>query len=223
MRQKCGVIDGSEARLTHSVDSYVQDSATREELGLLAVMDALAEQERVSQRELAQQTGLHLKKVNYCLRELLARGYVKFRRAVQSSDKRGYLYVLTPAGVRAKSRLTYQFLQSAMGYYDQVETRFGRCLQRMARAGVRRVVLCGPTTAARIVLGLTAPEGVEIVGVVSRNGESGSFHGVPVLAPEALKAADWDGVLITALEDPDAMGAWIAGLGVPEERVWRLS
>ena len=49
----------------------LQDTATREDLGMLAVMEALAEDEEVTQRELSLRSGLHLKKVNYCLHKLL--------------------------------------------------------------------------------------------------------------------------------------------------------
>ena len=202
------------------VSAHVQDAASRAELGLLAVLEALAEDERVSQRQLAQRTGLNLKKVNYCLHELLGRGYVKFRRAVRQADKRAYLYVLTPAGLAAKSQLTYRFVRSALGYYNQVEARFARCLGQMAAAGVRQVVLCGPTAAARIVLGLGAQDGLQIVGVVGEHAEGEVFHGVPVLGPTQVPAGA--GVLITALE-PEAASRWVEGLGVSAARIWRLS
>ena len=71
-------------------------------------MEALEAGERVTQRDLARVTGLNLKKVNYCLRKLLEKGHVKFQRARRNPDKRTYLYILTPAGLRAKSHLVAQ-------------------------------------------------------------------------------------------------------------------
>ena len=47
---------------------------------MLAVMDALADQEQVTHRELSRKTGLNLKKANYCPRKLLGKGFVKFQR-----------------------------------------------------------------------------------------------------------------------------------------------
>ena len=62
--------------------------------------------EQITQRELARTTGLNLKKVNYCLQKLLEKGYIKFQRVRKNPDKRSYLYILTPAGLKAKSQLT---------------------------------------------------------------------------------------------------------------------
>ncbi|HEY79942.1 MAG TPA: hypothetical protein G4O05_02525, partial [Caldilineae bacterium] len=41
--------------------------------------------------------------------------------AVHNPDKRSYLYILTPAGLQAKSRLTYRFLRFTLDFYEQVE------------------------------------------------------------------------------------------------------
>ena len=114
-----------------------QDTATRQDLGMLAVMEALADEEQVTQRELSRQTGLNLKKVNFCLHKLLEKGHVKFQRALNNPDKRGYLYILTPTGVKEKSRLTYRFLKFTMAYYSRVEEKLMQCLAEMGDAGVR--------------------------------------------------------------------------------------
>ena len=82
----------------------LQDTATREDLGMLAVMEALAEDEEVTQRELSLRSGLHLKKVNYCLHKLLEKGQVRFQRVLDSPNKRAYLYVLTPAAAPRSAR-----------------------------------------------------------------------------------------------------------------------
>ena len=163
-----------------TLNTYVQDADTREELGVLALMDALAADERVSQRELAQRTGLTLKKVNYCLRKLLHKGHVKFHRAVQSRDKRAYLYILTPAGLRAKSRLTYRFLQVTLDYYNATAAHLRHTLQQIAAAGQHRVLLSGATDAARIALEQMGHTGVTIVGVLDDRYPDARFHQLPV-------------------------------------------
>ena len=130
--------------------------------------------QRRCQRELSRRTGLNLKKVNYCLHKLLEKGHVKFQRAVNNPDKRTYLYILTPAGFKAKSYLTYRFLKYTLDFYTQVESKLKRSLRDMAKVGVRRVVLYGASEAAKIVLGLVEAYGIEVVGVLdtpSRAGE----------------------------------------------------
>jgi hypothetical protein len=67
------------------------------------------------------------------------KGHVKFQRAVNNPDKRAYLYVLTPTGLKAKSRLTYRFLQNALRFYNDVEARMRQRLMEMAASGVERI------------------------------------------------------------------------------------
>ena len=205
------------------MDLTKQDSATREDLGLLAVMDALADEEQVTQRELSRRTGLNLKKVNYCLHKLLEKGHVKFQRVVNNPDKRAYLYILTPAGFKAKSHLTYRFLKFTLDFYNQVEVKLRHCLRDMAAAGVRTIVLCGASEAAKIVLGLVDGNGIEVVGIVDDGFGEDRFDGVSVLHGEDLGELEWDGLLITALEGLEEAEAQLRDWGLPEERIWRLS
>ena len=205
------------------MDLFKQSSETREDLGMLAVMDALAVEEQVTQRELSRQTGLNLKKVNYCLHKLLEKGYVKFQRAVNNPDKRVYLYILTPAGLKAKSQLTYRFLKFTLDFYGKMEEKLLRCLTEMLQAGVKRVVLYGASDVARILLGLVDGVGVDVIGVVDDSYEGREFHGVSVFKSEQLNELRWDGVLITALEDFDRVEERLQELGVVQEAIWRLS
>jgi DNA-binding MarR family transcriptional regulator len=205
------------------MDLIKQDSATREDMGLLAVMDALADEEQITQRELSRRTGLNLKKVNYCLHKLLEKGHVKFQRVVNNPDKRAYLYILTPAGFKAKSHLTYRFLKFTLDFYNQVDIKLRRCLRDMAAAGVKRIVLCGASDAAKIVLGLVAGNGIEVVGVVDSGYDADQFDGLLVLQGEDLGGLQWDGMLITALEELEEVESQLRDWGLPEEQIWRLS
>lgn len=72
----------------------------------------LLEQEpKLSQREIAERLGVSLGKVNYCLRALTERGWVKVGNFYRSENKRAYLYKLTPSGLAEKAALTLRFLR----------------------------------------------------------------------------------------------------------------
>ena len=200
-----------------------QDTTTREDLGMLSVMEALTESEEVTQRELSRQTGLNLKKVNYCLHRLLEKGHVKFQRALNNPDKRAYLYILTPAGFKEKSRLTYSFMKMTIGYYNRVEEKLEECLAAMGEAGTRRIILFGASEAARIVMSTVQHESIEVVGVVDSSFDGETFSGVRVAADNELQSLVWDGILITELDDLEDADIRLQELGVPESKVWRLS
>jgi EPS-associated MarR family transcriptional regulator len=200
-----------------------QSSSTKENLGFLAVMEAIEEKNHISQRELAKQTGLNLKKVNYCLHKLLKQGYIKFQKVKNSPDKRVYLYILTPSGLKAKSQLTYGFLRFTLDFYNRVEEKLRGRIRDMAASGVRRVILCGASDAARILVSVCEEtEDLDLLGVIDED-MGGEFFGLPVLKHEELGGADCDGILITTLENIDSAEEGLIQSGVPSERIWKLT
>ena len=63
-----------------------------------------------SQRQLARELGVSLGKTHYLLKALLGKGWVKAQNFQRSDHKLGYLYVLTPSGIRKRLDLTQAFL-----------------------------------------------------------------------------------------------------------------
>lgn len=86
----------------------------------VALLRRLAEAPQASQRELARETGVSLGKLNYALRALIDKGWVKAGNFSRSSDKLSYAYLLTPSGIEAKARLTSAFLARKMAEYDRL-------------------------------------------------------------------------------------------------------
>lgn len=79
--------------------------------------------------------GVSLGKANYCLRALLARGFVKVQNFRNSTNKPGYVYLLTPKGVAAKAELTRLFLARKREEYDALRLEIER-LQRESETAV---------------------------------------------------------------------------------------
>ncbi len=85
---------------------------------ILSVLRLLDASPPLTQREMAREMGVSLGKTNYCLRALLGKGFVKVQNFRKSSNKRGYVYLLTPEGVVAKAELTRQFLAYKVAEYE---------------------------------------------------------------------------------------------------------
>lgn len=105
--------------------STVPDSSI---LRLLRFIDA---NPPLTQREMALELGISLGKANYCMRAVLGEGFVKIQNFRKSTNKRGYVYLLTPEGVSAKAELTRHFLARKREEYDALRLEI-ESLQREA-------------------------------------------------------------------------------------------
>lgn len=75
-----------------------------------------------SQRELAKELGFSLGKLNYCLKSLKLKGFVKINNFKKQKNKFKYVqYVLTPKGISERTRLTINFMKKKMDEYDQLK------------------------------------------------------------------------------------------------------
>lgn len=97
-------------------DSVLQPGA-RDELRL-RVLRALDANPELSQRQLAAELGVSLGGVNYALKALVERGFVKAGNFRKSGNKVAYLYVLTPQGVAEKASLATAFLSRKLEEYE---------------------------------------------------------------------------------------------------------
>ena len=71
-----------------------------------------------TQRELADELGFSLGKLNYCLKSLKNKGLIKIRNFTKNPKKINYIYVLTPKGILEKTKLTINFMKRKMEEYD---------------------------------------------------------------------------------------------------------
>ncbi|MCK5744140.1 MAG: MarR family EPS-associated transcriptional regulator [Caldisericia bacterium] len=74
-----------------------------------------------TQRELVGQLNISLGKVNFLINALAEKGLVKLKRFKKSKKKKGYLYLLTPQGIKSKTDLTKHFLKSKIEEYKRLE------------------------------------------------------------------------------------------------------
>ena len=73
-----------------------------------------------TQRELAEELGFSLGKLNYCLKALKTKGLIKMKNFEKNPNKINYIYVLTPRGIAAKAKLTLNFMKRKMKEYDEL-------------------------------------------------------------------------------------------------------
>lgn len=85
------------------------------------VMRILQENPDLTQRELAEKLGVSVGGLNYCLKALMEKGWVKMQNFTHSKNKFGYVYILTPYGMSEKAALTSRFMKRKMEEYEALK------------------------------------------------------------------------------------------------------
>jgi EPS-associated MarR family transcriptional regulator len=98
----------------------------------LALLRLLEQHPEYSQRQLAVALGVSLGKTHYLMKAVLAKGWVKAQNFKRSDHKLGYLYVLTPQGVRQRLQLTQSFLARKENEYEMLKSQIASLREELA-------------------------------------------------------------------------------------------
>ena len=86
------------------------------------ILRTLEKEPESTQRQLASKLGFSLGKLNYCLKELKNKGFVKLKNFQKQPDKINVLqYILTPKGIAERTKLTINFMKRKMKEYDELK------------------------------------------------------------------------------------------------------
>ena len=92
----------------------------------LNVMRKIGKNKNVTQRDLADELGFSLGKLNYCLQKLKDKGFIKMGNFKRSKNKMKYIYILTPGGITQKTQLTINFMKYKMREYDELRKELNK-------------------------------------------------------------------------------------------------
>ena len=90
------------------------------------ILRRLAKDPGASQRALAEELGISVGKVNYCLKAMIEKGFLKANNFRTSQNKRAYMYYLTPQGFEEKARVTVRFLRRKLSEYESLEAEIAQ-------------------------------------------------------------------------------------------------
>ena len=99
-------------------------------LDLLRKLEANPE---YTQRELSQEMGVSLGKINYCMQKLIEKGWIKLTNFSNNPNKVSYIYLLTPKGIEQKTRLTFSFLALKLEEYEMLKKEISKLKQDAAK------------------------------------------------------------------------------------------
>jgi len=85
---------------------------------------------------MAKRMGISLGKVNFCVSELAAKGWIKITRLKSARKKIPYIYMLTPKGLEEKGKLTIRFLKRKVSEYEEIKMQISEIYQEAKHEAV---------------------------------------------------------------------------------------
>ncbi len=155
------------------------------------ILTHLQENELTTQRKISKRTGLSLGAVNILIKKMVRKGLVK----VEKLNARTVRYILTPQGMKEKTKLTYQFIRHSYNRILSITNAVEELLQEeMSANGIKRVILYGPADEVEQIL---------------KSALSGSSMKTEVIRPgeEGFKPSESDLVLTWRSEDEESLPA----------------
>jgi DNA-binding MarR family transcriptional regulator len=125
----------------------------------LALLENIERDPDVTQASLATQLGVAVGTVNWHLKRLIAKGYVKIKRA----ERKKLRYIITPEGIALRARLTVDYIEQQFLLYRNTRRRVGEQLEQIRRAGFERVRVVGAGDVADICKLTCLEQGIAIV------------------------------------------------------------
>lgn len=203
----------------------------RHDLHTRAILHEIEAGKPVSQRALSRKLGIALGLTNLLVRRIVQKGWAK---ATHIKPNR-VSYLITPAGIREKTRITRLYFENTIRLYSETRARIRESLDKLSAEwpaeeldghGQKRVVFYGAGEVAEI--GYISLQGTDLtlVGVVDDFAQR-PFFGLPVHKPEDLAAKDIGGVpysriIIMSIRKAGEIRARLKTLGVSPERVVTL-
>ena len=139
----------------------------------LAILERIEHDPDINQSTLATQLGVAVGTINWHLKRLISKGYVKIKPA----ERRKLRYIITPEGIALRARLTVDYIDQQFKLYRNTRQRVAEQITRLQQAGYKQVQLVGDGDVADICRLSCLEYGIEIV----------NDKGAPVMEVHGLK------------------------------------
>lgn len=133
--------------------------STNEELRELTLLEQIENDPDVNQSALATQLGVAVGTVNWHLKRLIAKGYVKAMRA----ERKKLRYIITPEGIALRARLAVDYVERSFSIYRKTRQRVKEHLDKVQEAGYNRVRILGRGDVVDICRLTCIEQGIEVV------------------------------------------------------------
>ena len=131
---------------------------TQETSRELTLLEEIESDPDVNQSTLATQLGVAVGTVNWHLKRLIEKGYVKATRA----ERKKLRYIITPEGLALRARLAVDYVETSFSLYRKTRQRVKDYAARLHRAGKDRVHILGEGDVADIARLTCLEQGIQV-------------------------------------------------------------
>ena len=110
---------------------------------VLNILKAIKDNPEVTQRELSSISGISLGKINFLLKSLVEKGWIKVENFKKSNHKNAYLYYMTPKGLEEKALTTSLFLRRKMDEYERLAQEIKALKEEISDSAVPKETVVG--------------------------------------------------------------------------------
>ena len=101
------------------------------------LLDLVEERRATNQREISSDLGISLGKTHYLITNLVDRGLIKIDNFKHSKNKKGYVYLLTPKGIKQKLEITREFWRRKELEFNKIQNEIKELRKEIAQKEVR--------------------------------------------------------------------------------------
>jgi DNA-binding MarR family transcriptional regulator len=123
------------------------------------ILEQIEQNPDATQASLATQLGVAVGTINWHLKRLVAKGFIKVRRA----ERRKLRYIITPEGLALRAHLTVDYIKTSFNLYRLIRRRMAEALVKVRRAGYSQIRLQGDGDVADVCRLTCLEHGVDIV------------------------------------------------------------
>lgn len=124
----------------------------------LALLESIEHDPDVTQANLASQLGVAVGTINWHIKRLIEKGYVKIKRA----ERKKLRYIITPEGISLRARLTVDFIEQQFNLYRTTRQRVKEQLILVQQAGYHSIRLVGEGDVADVCKLTCIEQGIEL-------------------------------------------------------------
>jgi DNA-binding MarR family transcriptional regulator len=160
----------------------------------LQILDELANNDSLTQRDLSSRLGIALGLVNSYIKNLVKKGFI----TVKAIPTKRYAYYLTPKGFTEKTRLTYDLLHDYTRIYREARENLKTLFNKMQHEGIKNVVFAGADEIAEIAYISLHETTIELIAVLDEERAGQLFFNRTVQPLQAIDTMTYDSIVATS-------------------------